>query len=94
MRPIRPLLLLFFVCNLFSANAQDSTYAERLGFPQGAKVIILHVDDVGMSYDSDKGAIEAMEKGVATSCSVMMPCKAQPLVNFPATEDSAANFGN
>jgi len=52
--------------------AQDSTYAEKLGFPKGKKVVIFHVDDVGMSLDGNHGAIEAMEKGVATSCSIMM----------------------
>lgn len=50
------------------------TYAELLGYPKNAKVLILHIDDVGMSFDSNKGAIEAMENGVATSLSMMMPC--------------------
>jgi hypothetical protein len=45
-----------------------------LGYAKGARILILHVDDVGMSFDSNQGAIEAMTKGVATSCSVMMPC--------------------
>nr|NKQ94686.1 ChbG/HpnK family deacetylase [Escherichia coli] len=57
-----------------AAQEPDSTYAEKLGFPKGAKVLILHVDDVGMSYDSNEGAIKAMTEGVATSCSMMMPC--------------------
>jgi predicted glycoside hydrolase/deacetylase ChbG (UPF0249 family) len=52
----------------------DVTYAERLGWPAGTKVVIFHVDDAGMSYDSNKGAILALEAGVATSTSVMMPC--------------------
>ncbi len=52
----------------------DSTYAQKLGYPRGSKVLILHVDDVGMSYDSNEGAINAILNGVATSCSVMMPC--------------------
>lgn len=52
----------------------DSTYAEKLGFPKGAKVVILHVDDAGMSYDSNEGAIKSITKGAATSVSVMMPC--------------------
>lgn len=52
----------------------DTTFAERLGYPKGKKVVILHVDDVGMSFDSNKGAIDALTKGVANSCSVMMPC--------------------
>jgi predicted glycoside hydrolase/deacetylase ChbG (UPF0249 family) len=67
------LLLVGFVIAL-SINAQDSTYAEKLGFPKGKKVVIFHVDDVGMSLDANHGAIEAMEKGVATSCSIMMTC--------------------
>ncbi len=56
--------------------AQDAepTYAEKLGFPKGTRALILHVDDAGMSYDSDLGTIEAIEKGVANSLSVMMPC--------------------
>jgi hypothetical protein len=72
------------VCTMFalctvSAGAtaapdQELTYAERLGWPHGAKVVIFHVDDAGMSYDSDRGAIQALEEGVATSTSVMMPC--------------------
>lgn len=68
------LLLLFSFCGYINGHAQEPTYAERLGFPKGAKVLIMHVDDVGMSWDSNQGAIESMEKGVATSVSVMMPC--------------------
>lgn len=76
MRPslIQYLLLLFCFCFCANVNAQESTYAEKLGFPNGAKVLIMHVDDVGMSWDSNKGAVDAIEKGVATSLSVMMPC--------------------
>jgi predicted glycoside hydrolase/deacetylase ChbG (UPF0249 family) len=59
---------------LVSTAQSDSTFAERLGYPKGKKVVILHVDDVGMSFDSNKGAIDALTKGVANSCSVMMPC--------------------
>jgi predicted glycoside hydrolase/deacetylase ChbG (UPF0249 family) len=58
----------------FSLKAQDSTYAEKLGFPRGSKVLILHVDDAGMSYDSNIGAIKALTEGISTSVSVMMPC--------------------
>ncbi len=54
--------------------AQDPTYAEKLGWPEGTRALILHVDDAGMSLDSNRGTIKAMTEGVATSCSVMMPC--------------------
>jgi len=72
-------------------RAGDSTYAERLGYPKGAKVLILHVDDAGMSYESNAGAINALTKGAATSVSVMMPCPWVPgfvhwLKQHPATD--------
>jgi len=56
------------------SQAQDMTYAEKLGFPKGKKVVILHIDDAGMSYDSNLGTIRALKEGVANSVSVMMPC--------------------
>ena len=57
-----------------ASGTREITYAERLGWPRGTKVVIFHVDDAGMSYDSNMGAIEALEDGVATSVSIMMPC--------------------
>jgi predicted glycoside hydrolase/deacetylase ChbG (UPF0249 family) len=69
---IRFALLVFLPAT--NVRAQDSTYAERLGYPKGARVLILHVDDAGMSFDSNEGAEQALTKGTATSCSVMMPC--------------------
>ncbi len=59
---------------------EQMTYAERLGWPTGTRVVIFHVDDAGMSYDSNMGAIQALEGGVATSTSVMMPCPWVPQV--------------
>jgi chitin disaccharide deacetylase len=70
---MKNLFLLFFFFSL-SKIVFCQTYAEQLGYPKGSKVVILHVDDVGMSYDSNMGAIKATEQGVATSMSVMMPC--------------------
>ncbi|MES2794579.1 MAG: polysaccharide deacetylase family protein, partial [Bacteroidota bacterium] len=71
MKFLKYLLILLFI---FENFAKAQSYAEKLGFPKDAKVLILHVDDVGMSYDSNLGAIKAMDEGVATSCSMMMPC--------------------
>lgn len=73
MRPV----YLFPICLMLvsSAIAQtDTTYAERLGFPRGKKVIVLHVDDAGMSYEANQGARRALDEGIAVSTSVMMPC--------------------
>lgn len=69
------LSFLVILATLTKPMAQSSeTYAEKLGWPKGAKVIIFHVDDAGMSYSSNQGAIKSIENGIATSCSIMMPC--------------------
>lgn len=73
MKKDAPSFLLFVLFTSF-AHAQDTTYAERLGYPRGSRVVIMHVDDVGMSLDVNRGAVESMTQGAASSCSVMMPC--------------------
>ena len=77
-------LLMLLAIGVTIGHAQtDTTYAERLGFPRGKKVVILHIDDAGMSYDSNKGVMDALTKGVANSVSVMMPCPWVPgMVSF------------
>ena len=74
------ILFLLFCVYSFSAQSQDSTYAERLGVPKNARVIILHMDDAGMSFSSDKGIEKVFASGVANSTSVMMPCPWVPQI--------------
>ena len=59
-------------------QGQEQTYAEQLGWPAGTKAVIFHVDDAGMSHDSNMGVRKAVEEGVATSLSIMMPCSWVP----------------
>lgn len=73
-RTLLPLLLIHILLTASATDAAEPTWAERLGWPAGSKVVIFHVDDAGMSHDSNRGAIEAVEKGVATSVSIMFPC--------------------
>src|SRR6266852_2076320 len=72
------LLIIIILPFCLSDQAPDTTYADRLGFPKGARVLILHVDDAGMSYASNEGAEKALTKGASTSVSVMMPCSWVP----------------
>jgi predicted glycoside hydrolase/deacetylase ChbG (UPF0249 family) len=64
-----------------SAIAQGggkTTFAERLGWQAGDRVVIIHVDDAGMSHDSDMGVVKSLDAGLVTSFSVMMPCPWTP----------------
>ncbi|MEX2513918.1 MAG: polysaccharide deacetylase family protein [Cyclobacteriaceae bacterium] len=74
MLKIMVILLLNLLLTQVLFSQSETTYAEKLGFPSGVRVVIFHVDDAGMSYESNQGTIRSIEDGVATSCSIMMPC--------------------
>jgi chitin disaccharide deacetylase len=56
------------------ATSTQTTYAERLGWGPGDRVVIFHADDLGMHRDVNVGTITAMENGLVNSTSTMMPC--------------------
>ncbi|MDC0266738.1 polysaccharide deacetylase family protein [bacterium] len=67
-------LLILLALSISIQSQTNPTYAEKLGWGPKDVVVILHVDDVGMSHSSNTGAIQAVEHGLATSWAVMMPC--------------------
>src|SRR4030043_332954 len=89
---------IFLVISMISAgfttkDATAQTFAERLGWPEGTKAVIFHVDDAGMSHNSNMGAIKAIEDGVATSTSIMMPCSWVPEMNAYLKEHPQVDAG-
>jgi predicted glycoside hydrolase/deacetylase ChbG (UPF0249 family) len=50
------------------------TQAEKLGFPAEKKILILHADDIGMSFEGNMTAKEQLPAGRYLSCSAMAPC--------------------
>jgi predicted glycoside hydrolase/deacetylase ChbG (UPF0249 family) len=48
--------------------------SELLGFAPDARVLILNADDFGMYHAVNAAVVRSIEEGVATSCSLMVPC--------------------
>ena len=69
--------IVIFISVIFSGavpvQAEQSTYAERLGWPAGIKAVIFHIDDAGRAHSNNLGTIKALEDGFGTSTSIMMP---------------------
>lgn len=68
------LSLIALAATSVAGAASEMTFAERLGWTATDRVLIVHVDDIGMSHSSNLGGITGVSRGIATSWSVMMPC--------------------
>ena len=53
---------------------EHNTWAEKLNFPKGKKVIILHADDIGMCQEANLAAIDYLKNDKIQSAAIMMPC--------------------
>ena len=86
MKNLRLVLLLLFVfgvsfmcsCNndgrLEENEFKDNTWAEKLGYPAGKRIIILHVDDAGMCEEANIATAQYLENNEIQSAAVMVPC--------------------
>jgi hypothetical protein len=57
-----------------TAAANPTIWSEKLGFPAGKRVVILHADDIGMCPEANISARNYMSSDHIQSCAVMMPC--------------------
>lgn len=80
MKKIIALLLLLACPILLAAQTGQAsmptgtTLAERLGMKATDKILIVNGDDVGMSHAANVATIDAMENGLMTSGTIMVPC--------------------
>lgn len=56
------------------ATEAPKTWAEKLGWPAGKKVIMLHADDIGMCPEANLAAEKMLNENVIQSAAVMIPC--------------------
>jgi chitin disaccharide deacetylase len=98
------LLLLFLPALLMDEQSSASTYinetrpvpaplAERLGFKAADIILIVNVDDVAGSHAANAAAIDALENGLATSATIMVPCPWFPEIAAYAKSHPNSDFG-
>ena len=69
------------------------TLADRLGYPPGTRLIIVHADDLGETHAVNAAAIKALESGTINSASLMVPCPWFPEMADYAKSHPDADFG-
>jgi predicted glycoside hydrolase/deacetylase ChbG (UPF0249 family) len=57
-------------------GVMDRLSSELLGFAPDARVLIVNCDDYGMHDWVNAGVVESIENGIASSCSLIVPCPA------------------
>lgn len=82
-----------FLPEWVKAQSSGETNGEKLGFPKDKKVLLLHMDDMGMSEEANDAGKYYIENDFILSGAVMMPCvDAVPFVEW-AKKVSKADVG-
>ena len=91
----RFLLRIMFLAWLvaFTSTLSGQTLADRLGYPAGTKLIIVHADDLGETHAVNAAAIKALQSGAVNSASMMVPCPWFPEIADYAKSHPEADFG-
>lgn len=76
-----------------AAPGQNLSVQERLGHPASARLLVLHADDLGMSHSVNRATFEALERGLITSASILVPCPWFPEVARWAQAHPDADLG-
>ncbi|MEN8255952.1 MAG: polysaccharide deacetylase family protein, partial [Verrucomicrobiota bacterium] len=68
---------------LSTAGANAITNAEKLGYPAGKRILMLHADDAGMCEEANLATAQLLEAGQIQSAAIMMPCpKAEEFIKW------------
>ncbi len=76
-----------------SAQAQEKSLVERLGFEKDARALMIHADDVGMCRSVNVASTKALTEGITASAAVMVPCPWFPEIAAWSREHPDADLG-
>jgi predicted glycoside hydrolase/deacetylase ChbG (UPF0249 family) len=74
-------------------SAEKRSLAERLGYKSTDKILIVNGDDTGMCHAANLATIEALEKGLMRSATIMVPCPWLPEIASYAKQHPEKDFG-
>ena len=74
-------------------QSEAKTIPERLGYPRDAKLLIVHADDLGVAHSVNRASIKALETGLVSSASIMIPCPWLPEIVAYARTHPEADLG-
>src|SRR6202167_4530600 len=86
-------MLLGSLLSAFPARGFAQTLVERLGYPPGTKLLVVHADDLGETHSVNAAAIKALEGGTINSASLMVSCPWFPEIADYAKSHPDADFG-
>lgn len=76
-----------------SVAARSVQSSELLGFPPDARVLIVNCDDLGMYEAVNAAVIDSIERGIASSCSLMVTCSSTPHATALLSQRPQIPFG-
>ena len=68
-----PFIVTCFSILLTATSMQSQSLAERLGYSNDTRLLILHADDLGVAHSQNQATFDAFEKGMVKSASAMVP---------------------